>query len=1720
MTGEGIQGGVGSVFAGCAGCQAGVPDLAANGQDPSVCGARNLENDPWSAWYGTQNEQANGCGAPNGCGYASGEQLRFQTGLGPGGMTPQVAAYQQILNLLPAIGGPQLLSLRQVLHDAHGQVRNLPENFGGNVSQPCMGVPQFGLDQGSFIPMQNYLPGQQQQQQNGNYDVFAKSEKWIGNPPVPEVAKWTNRETEVLDWQKYLGELVAWAMQASLELGNEIEHSSRWPGPLTWGEMTMQQRSRSMRLFAIIKSTFANHARTATLINAFSEGISLASSSVDMNPSVQTSNGFELIRQLTLEYSIRTRNEALTFRTALANKTFALSASETSPLSVVTDTIRRIDYEAARYQKLIGTLPSTVNTVGLQMAEPDLVSILLRSLPDTVKGFVVHHSDGESYTSYRNAAQKWERQQRMFSDLGVSGKKQFYQLENPSSPETYDLTEWDDDMISAMHGACNTCGSRKHSTDQCTADVSKIKCFRCHKHGHISKNCPEKSRGSDGKGAGKRSKGVNKGDNWNKGKGKKGKGKSKSKGKSKGKKGYGKKGKLNEMNGDEGDEWWDEDDWWYDESGEVSQVWESGEASEWWSEDWSGDWGHEGGSEEQGTQQQQQGVQSLILSPLILDMFPPSASDFQTGLFLEESSVSDSLETRDETECETLSCMSVSVLHMPEGSCNRVFCGCDECAQRHALFSRAWHQQRLHEERMSDLFPRCDMFDCRCGLLGDESFSSEGASEGLVSPVSVRVELVRTSVTTFLNVEDTVSHDQQFTQFFPFLQPLLSEMYVNEDDGSWWLLDSGASTTVMSSKHLGLYKAQCEETYDGSLYRAANGTTVDMHGQAEVCAWVALHDWRTDAVKHRRARLRTLVADIRSNIISTTTLCAAGWKFVQDKNSFQVVDAQSGEVATDIAYFAGCPWIKLQPDWGMQSWVGKSSGKCMSHVCGVEDEGFGVHRLTRASEEALQKHRMQGHVPFDPRCTLCARGKSVFHHRRRRANMLETEVQADFAFLTTRGEVVSEDAPGTIKVLVLTELSSGCIGYVVVESDVSKVRTQICRWLEHFGLTSTTTGVILHTDAERAVAELVGKSSERYTFNVRRANPQQHQSVGAAERAVRRLKESLSVLRADLNSGGADVTFNESGLADALTYIGLTHNHFSKVQGSDMSPLEFTVNRPLSKPATALFGQTVLAELPSSLRQLCPNETRSVEACFVHPGLNTGPVVQGIFRVDGEQVLKRFVARNLRPIFPVAWNHSLGADVLMKFDNASVEDLDARPAVVDEQVRQPQVGVEAPEESNIVEYPDGAPPEVIREMKEPDDTMPFHPKRSGGVKRPIKSTPSSGGLKLARQGPLARQTPNLPEPESQSPDPEPTTSSPPTESDPVTSSPPPEGMERVKRLRVFPKADKCPACQSGMEAPGIRHSAACKRKRLEFERIQAEEPSSPHAESAMDVIPASPVPPPALSPEPVTVPAEIRAADLRGRKRESEQSPEDLEAEMHEGNDNMELESVSLDLRWSDNGDYMLSPMELEMHGQKCLATSPEFFDDLISSVKFSPDKKHTFCKMTLGGASVLVWKPDGLVDDSSLMSLDNEQGFEGMKEEIRNLEHCRTGRIINHTELTALKAQNPHLRLIPSRWVSAYKSPTRVRARIVAKDLNKGVSARKLGISSPTPSVDGLHFVLALAAQRQWQLKGLDVAHAFMHSPIPKSECIVVQMPQSVSLVDGSLAYLVGPLQSFEWSA
>ena len=67
--------------------------------------------------------------------------------------------------------------------------------------------------------------------------------------------------------------------------------------------------------------------------------------------------------------------------------------------------------ESARFSKLLGTLPASVDVVGLQLSDADLLIILMRSLPDPVKSYTIHHSSGDSYQPYRADARKWEMQQ-------------------------------------------------------------------------------------------------------------------------------------------------------------------------------------------------------------------------------------------------------------------------------------------------------------------------------------------------------------------------------------------------------------------------------------------------------------------------------------------------------------------------------------------------------------------------------------------------------------------------------------------------------------------------------------------------------------------------------------------------------------------------------------------------------------------------------------------------------------------------------------------------------------------------------------------------------------------------------------------------------------------------------------------------------------------------------------------------------------------------------------------------------------------------------------------------------------------------------------------------------------------------------------------------------------------------------------------------------------
>ena len=89
------------------------------------------------------------------------------------------------------------------------------------------------------------------------------------------------------------------------------------------------------------------------------------------------------------------------------------------------------------------------------------------------------------------------------------------------------------------------------------------------------------------------------------------------------------------------------------------------------------------------------------------------------------------------------------------------------------------------------------------------------------------------------------------------------------------------------------------------------------------------------------------------------------------------------------------------------------------------------------------------------------------------------------------------------------------------------------------------------------------------------------------------------------------------------------------------------------------------------------------------------------------------------------------------------------------------------------------------------------------------------------------------------------------------------------------------------------------------------------------------------------------------------------------------------------------------------------------------------------------------------MVLLDQDLACVGMKEELANMTKCQVGQVLSSGDVEKVKGSCPYLRVIQARWVTAFKSVDRVRARVVAKDIRSKESARALGCSSPTLSCE-----------------------------------------------------------------
>ena len=318
--------------------------------------------------------------------------------------------------------------------------------------------------------------------------------------------------------------------------------------------------------------------------------------------------------------------------------------------------------------------------------------------------------------------------------------------------------------------------------------------------------------------------------------------------------------------------------------------------------------------------------------------------------------------------------------------------------------------------------------------------------------------------------------------------------------------------------------------------------------------------------------------------------------------------------------------------------------------------------------------------------------------------------------------------------------------------------------------------------------------------------------------------------------------------------------------------------------------------------------------------------------------------------------------------------------------------------------------------------------------------------------------------------------------------------EAKKRRDVYVFTPGC-SCESGMNAPGTIDSSKCKRNQESSEtRPGVFAPGAMPSDSGGVDVPKT---------------GSEQAEEFRGSKRASETELEKLEEEIKE---EVEPEIRTLDsigLCWLDTCEPL---MGLTLHDVGSLATSatgPEMFHVDVTSIKFEAGLTRVSEKIWLCDTEVRLWKPTEAVDDTTLTPLNPGLTYEGMKEEVNNMTKCEVGKVLLGPEVEDLRRTCKGLRVIPARWVTAFKTETRVRARVVAKDVRSKQSARELGFSSPTPSTEALHLVLSIAANRGWRLRALDVSHAFMHSPLPDNMRVILKMPQSISSLDGQVVYL-----------
>ena len=161
--------------------------------------------------------------------------------------------------------------------------------------------------------------------------------------------------------------------------------------------------------------------------------------------------------------------------------------------------------------------------------------------------------------------------------------------------------------------------------------------------------------------------------------------------------------------------------------------------------------------------------------------------------------------------------------------------------------------------------------------------------------------------------------------------------------------------------------------------------------------------------------------------------------------------------------------------------------------------------MSRKIEKEVVLHRRRGHIPFDSRCDHCVRSRSVVRRSRSHPGRSPIDFMSGCRFL------------------VLADAGTGLVGVAAVDGQADRTQSDCLAFFKQLAVTEASPVVVeVLTDSDAMLGNLLRRLG--LPLQVKTVGPQARETVGLAERNVRRFKEMVSCLRSDLRAHRFDLT--------------------------------------------------------------------------------------------------------------------------------------------------------------------------------------------------------------------------------------------------------------------------------------------------------------------------------------------------------------------------------------------------------------------------------------------------------------------------------------------------------------------------------------------------------------------------------------------------------------------